>query len=312
MKRTYLWFGVAIVIGILLWNGWATESDPQPNPQTEQVEVAEQTPLTTGQPAPDDSSVFSTQLRWGSEPPAQPITGTTWAEPDIGVTFVYVPEGPFTMGSVDGQADEQPEHVVVLDAFWIMQTEVTNAQYRLCVEAGSCLEPFNEAWGAAEFAEYPVHVTWDQAVAYARWIGGRLPTEAQWEKAARGTDKRTYPWGNGAPDAQLLNYNRNVEATSPVGSYTAGASPYGVLDMAGNVWEWVADWYAIDIYATYAQSESVVENPTGPSDGSFHILRGGSWRTNAETTRTFSRFREPPYGDIDDVGVRVVRVDSTD
>lgn len=195
-----------------------------------------------------------------------------------GAGYVYVPAGVFRMGLDAGGFDEKPEHEVYLDAFWIMQTEVTNEQYEKCVIADVCSPPFHPEWGNDEFwAAYDLHpvthIIWEQAATYAEWVGGRLPTEAEWEKAARGSDGRRYPWGNTSPTAQRLNFNNdNVGGTQPVGSYPRGASPYGALDMAGNVWEWVADWYAEDYYAT-----SPRENPTGPADGERRVLRGGAY-----------------------------------
>ena len=197
-----------------------------------------------------------------------------------GARYVYVPAGPFDMGLDEGGFDEKPRHEVELDAFWIMQTEVTNEQYEKCVIADVCSPPFHPDWGSDEFwAAYDLHpvthVTWEQASTYAQWAGGRLPTEAEWEKAARGIDGRRYPWGNTTPAAQRLNFDNDVGDTQPVGSYPAGAGPYGTLDMAGNVWEWVADWYAEDYYAT-----SPRENPTGPADGERRVLRGGAYNSD--------------------------------
>ena len=165
-----------------------------------------------------------------------------------GMVLVYVPAGEFRMGSAgsDSQAqdNEKPQHTVYLDAFWMDRTEVTNALYALCVKAGACQPPLsvNYSWresyyGNSQYDGYPVvYVSWKDAAAYCEWAGRWLPTEAEWEKAARGTDGRLYPWGNAEPDANRLNFNGNVDARA-VGSYPSGASPYGALDMAGNVWE---------------------------------------------------------------------------
>jgi formylglycine-generating enzyme required for sulfatase activity len=161
-----------------------------------------------------------------------------------------------------------------------MRTEVTNAQYDRCVRAGVCTAPSNSVWRDVRFADHPVtDVSWDQASVYAQWVGGSLPTEAQWEKAARGTDLRAYPWGDQEPTVSLLNFEGSgIGGTSAVGSYPIGASPYGALDMAGNVWEWVADWYDGSYY-----SVSPVENPQGPATGSYRVLRGGSWYGSASS-----------------------------
>jgi formylglycine-generating enzyme required for sulfatase activity len=211
-----------------------------------------------------------------------------------------VPAGGFLMGSTDadGQAedDEKPQHTVYLDAFWIDRTEVTNAQYRKCVEAGTCEAPVPcPVWGGeATFddqttkANHPVVcVRWYDAAKYCQWAGVRLPTEAEWEKAARGTDGRVYPWGNSFDGSRLdfcdsncqreqartvTNASDGYSRTAPVGSYPAGASPYGLLDMAGNVWEWVNDWYDSGYYG-----RSPARNPPGPDTGQRRVIRGGSW-----------------------------------
>jgi len=214
-----------------------------------------------------------------------------------GETLVYVPAGEFTMGSDNGSSDEKPVHTVYLDAFWIDQTEVTNKQYKACVDAGVCEPPSDFSsvthpsyYGNSEFDDYPViWVNWDKANRYCEvWtgIGGELPTEAQWEKAARGTDTREYPWGNDTPNVNLLNYNSNVGDTTEVGKYTSGASIYGAYDMAGNVWEWVNDWYD----ETYYQSSSSSNNPLGPETGQFRVLRGGSWTNFESAVRSTLRY----------------------
>jgi len=248
------------------------------------------------------------------------------------MTMLYVPGGEFTMGSTDADIDailaecsdcerdwytnEQPQHTVTLDAFWIDKTEVTNAQYRECVEAGACT-----ASAYADESDYNgdqqpvVGVDWSQAKAYCEWAGVRLPTEAEWEKAARGTDGRTYPWGNewDVQTTRRCNFSdkndptgpSDTEAddgyarTAPVGSYLAGASPYGVLDMAGNVWEWVADWYDADYY-----DNSPGNNPKGPNSGGSRVLRGGSWSDVWFYVRAASRSDYSPSGRGNYIGFR--------
>ncbi|HTX89804.1 MAG TPA: formylglycine-generating enzyme family protein [Anaerolineales bacterium] len=220
-----------------------------------------------------------------------------------GMLLVYVPAGPFQMGSADsdGQAYsiEKPQHTVTLPAFWIDQTEVTNAEYALCVQAGACKPPLrytsnshDDYYRNAQYADYPViWVNWAAAQAYCQWAGGRLPTEAEWEKAARGTDGRIYPWGNNPPDDTLANFGTHIEDVTAVDKYPAGASFYGALDMAGNVWDWTADWFGDNYY-----SQSPALNPTGPESGTRRVLRGGSWTFNAVAMRAAYRYgRAPDY-----------------
>jgi formylglycine-generating enzyme required for sulfatase activity len=225
----------------------------------------------------------------------------TKTHPVDGTSYVYVPAGKFMMGSNDYD-DEKPIHEVELAGFWIMQTPVTNEQYSKGVAAGACRKPNNQRWNQAEYAQHPVtHVDWQQASDYAAWAGGRLPTEAEWEKAARGTDGRTYPWGNDMPTAQFLNFNYSKGDTTAVGSYAQGASPYGALDMAGNVWEWTADWYAVDYY-----ENSPAQEPPGPAEGSLRTLRGGSFYNIEDDVRCAYRGYNYPNNRNYNVGFRVV------
>ena len=217
--------------------------------------------------------------------------------------YVYVPAGPFIMGSSDdpmAQDDEKPQQSDLnLDAFWIMRTEVTNAQYARCVKTGACSEPDNTRWKDLGYAQHPVtDVDWRQANAYARWVGGRLPTEAEWEKACRGTDGRIYPWGNDPPTTRFANFNYYVGDTTPVGNYPSGASPYGVLDMAGNVWEWTSSQYTSYPY----DQKDGRENPEGQDVRTF---RGGAWKNDDFDVRCALRFVDPGYG-LNNVGFRVV------
>ncbi len=233
--------------------------------------------------------------------------------------MVYVPEGEFTMGS-NPFDDEMPIHTVYLDAFWIDQTEVTNKMYALCVDAGACDPPNSSEsytrqsyYGDPDFDDYPViYVSWYDASAYCEWAGGgmydvRLLTEAEWEKAACGTDGRTYPWGEGI-DCNKANYNDGnkycVGDTSAVGSYESGKSPYFAYDMAGNVWEWVADWYGSSYYGTLQDG---VLNPTGPSSGDSRVLRGGSWLLNDNFVRSAFRNWFDPTLSYYNIGFRCSR-----
>jgi len=230
--------------------------------------------------------------------------------------MIQVPAGEFLMGGqeTDPKAadDEKPAHTVYLDTFWIDRTEVTNAQYvqflnalgeyRGACEGHDCLETmledkdshifYQEGGYVVEsgFEGHPaIEVTWYGAQAYCEWAGARLPTEAEWEKAARGVDGRLYPWGNDAPDCGEAQYADCSGMTVPVGSKLAGASPYGVLDMAGNVWEWVADWYEPAYYGS-----SPARNPQGPDSGERKTFRGGSWGYLPTFIRATDRARNRP------------------
>jgi serine/threonine-protein kinase len=197
---------------------------------------------------------------------------------------VLIPEGEFRMGGMDARSapDERPAHYVSLHAYWMDQLEVTNAMYLLCIHSGPCKPPQtfkslrrNDYFNNPEFNDYPVvYVTWEQAKTYCEWAGRRLPTEAEWERAARGDDWRTFPWGEDKADGLHANYNMLVGDTSRVGTYPLGASPFGVLDMAGNVAEWINDFYS----GTYYENLIDAINPTGPeTSGSLRrVVRGGS------------------------------------
>ena len=241
--------------------------------------------------------------------------------------MVYVPAGSFLMGSSDADplatSEEKPQHTVTLDAFWIDKTEVTLGMYALCVDRHVCHEPIHGDsptrtwyWGNPEFLNYPVTwVNWNMAQTYCEWAGRRLPTEAEWEKAARGTVQQTYPWGQtfdasraNSCDANCpkkyanKNFNDNYGDTAPVDAFPNGVSMFGALNLSGNVSEWVADWYS----AGYYSSSSSTSNPPGPQNGEKHILRGGSWLRFPINLRLVTRSSQIPDYTSNDVGFRCV------
>jgi len=234
--------------------------------------------------------------------------GSTEISPKDGMTLLYVPAGEFLMGSTDAvKSSEMPQHAVTLDAYWIDQTDVTNAMYTKCVLAGKCLLPSDTShYGNSNYTNHPVvYVSWNDANAYCSWAERRLPTEAEWEKAARGTVGRIYPWGNQSPDSSLLNYNNNVGDTTEVEKYASGKSIYGAYDMAGNVWQWVNDWFD----DTYYQS-SPSSNPLGPDTGQYRVMHGGSWDTpdgDYTHVRAADRFKDSPESTYNNVGFRCAR-----
>jgi formylglycine-generating enzyme required for sulfatase activity len=201
--------------------------------------------------------------------------------------MVLVPRGDFIMGSDNGEPEEMPAHPVYLDHYYIDAYEVTNAQYKICVDEGNCTVPYTTIdFDDLEYEQHPVvFVYWESASNFCKWRGARLPTEAEWEKAARGSDGQTYPWGEGINET-YANYDKYVAGgkTTPVGLYESGISVYGAYDMAGNVWEWVEDWYAADYYAI-----SPSFGPSGPRTGDYRVVRGGAFDKSEEYVRTFSR-----------------------
>lgn len=245
-------------------------------------------------------------------PPTPLLTEITDAK---GVSMALVPAGDFIMGSNIGELDEQPPHTVYVDGFYIDKYEVTNSLYKLCVDIGVCNLPTELSsktnsvyYGNPKYDNYPViYVNWKMAKAYCQWRDAMLPTEAQWEKAARGRDGSTnYPWGNNI-DTTYANYNQNIGDVTAVGSYEKGKSPYDVYDMAGNVWEWVADWYSNSYYSFYLQNSLVSSNPLGPASGSLRVLRGGSWINNDTSVRSYYRGFFDPIEANYNIGFRCTR-----
>ena len=213
------------------------------------------------------------------------------------IEWVQVPAGSFEMGDNfnEGYSHELPVHTVYLDTYSISKYEVTFEQYDAFCDATSRTKPGDEGWGRG--ARPVINVTWNDAKAFCDWLAGEtgenihLPTDAQWEKAARGTDQRRYPWGDGLPNSNLANYSDNVGKTMPVGSYPSGVSPYGIHDMAGNVNELCNDWFDYNYYKI-----SPTNNPQGPSSGSAHVERGGGWHSNASYIRSAHKVGSGTYG----------------
>jgi formylglycine-generating enzyme required for sulfatase activity len=260
-------------------------------------------------------------IAFGSRFFSSTSTPTTTIREADGMVMVYVPGGTFQMGSEEGSSDERPVHTVTLDSFWIDQTKVTNAQYAtflndlenqaesdvtwLELEDEDCLIEHidGEFQPKSGYADHPViEVSWHGAAAYCEWAWGRLPTEAEWEYAARGPQVYTYPWGNRDPTCDLAQYSGCPGEKVEVGSFPDGASWCGALDMAGNVWEWVADWYDADYYET-----SPSNNPTGPEWDKYRVLRGGSWNSPPDDMRSANRHRQSPDITLDYAGFRCVR-----
>ena len=221
--------------------------------------------------------------------------------------MVFIPEGSFIMGS-DASEEESPPHEVYLDAFYMDKYEVTNAQYEIFWRSTGHRPPLTSGKPGFDAPDQPATgVSWEDAVDYAAWAGKRLPTEAEWEKAARGTDSRSYPWGDHWSEAKCQASGKNtLSGPARVGSHPKGVSPFGCHDMAGNVWEWCADWFSTDYY-----DQSEEKNPKGPQDGSRHVLRGGGWESRPNEVKTTYRQGGCPDGGYRCAGFRCVK-DATD
>jgi formylglycine-generating enzyme required for sulfatase activity len=276
-------------------------------------------------------------LKW-SEKAGEGLANTCVAEPDGGFPdgavdaaadaelpdAVVLPDGPpgvppdmaavgaglFKRGCnamVEGPCSESnslPFQEITLSDYWIDRTEVTQSAYQMCVTAGTCTPPAGD-FDPVTKPDHPVErVSWQQATTYCTWVGKRLPTEAEWEKAARFVDGRKYPWGNTVEDCTKAHWNECPGAfePTPVATHLAGDSPYGLHDMAGNVWEWVADWYDANYYQTAPNVD-----PTGPASGTLKVLRGGSAKNGATSMQASRRGFAAPADQTDEVGFRCAR-----
>ena len=225
---------------------------------------------------------------------SKPLDPTAVAE----TPMVDIPAGEFAMGSDGGQAleDERPMHRVWIDSFSMDAHEVTTAQYASFLAGTNRPAPWQ--WNTVDLSLHHdrpiIGVDWSDGDAYCQWRGKRLPTEAEWEKSARGTDGRLYPWGNQTPTNARANFALGArfsysQVLMPVQSYEQGVSAYGLYQMAGNVWEWVQDWYGANYYEI-----SPDRNPQGPDAGQFKVLRGGSWSDLPKYLLAYGRFKLPP------------------
>ncbi|MBN8657701.1 MAG: SUMF1/EgtB/PvdO family nonheme iron enzyme [Anaerolineae bacterium] len=314
-RQSVYWFGgfIFLVLGIIFLSSLNSPSSAeQPTPENTQTQtIVTLSHNTTEASITKTPEATSTAVSITLAPTNLP-TEIIDAE---GLKMRLVPAGEFKMGSENWESDEAPIHQVYLDAYYMDVYEVTNIAYIACVNTGYCYKPaYNYSlsrtnyYGYSEFNDFPVvYVDWTQASLFCSWRGASLPTEAQWEKAARGTDERIYPWGNEV-DCSKANYfdetgGCNRTDTAKVGSYEDGKSPYGIYDLSGNVWEWVADWYS----ETYYQN-SPLKNPSGPGlSGSqlFRVLRGGAWHNNA--MRSSNRLQYLQYASDWNIGFRCVK-----
>jgi formylglycine-generating enzyme required for sulfatase activity len=320
-KSNWLPFGIVgvVIIGLIFGGMYIYQNFLAPNelPPTEPAQVER-----TGPPALEPvmtntpKVAFTSTSRPTKVPTPTLDVGSTMISEKDGMVMVYVPTGEFEMGSENGDDDEKPVHAVYLDAFWIDQTEVTNAMYAKCVAAGECDSPSliksdtrDSYYGDLEFDDYPViYVTWNDAIAYCEWAGRRLPTEAEWEKAAswegKNRTKFVYPWGDSINCSQANYWGKDggcIGDTTTVGSYESGQSPYGAYDMAGNVWEWVSSLYQSYPYSATDGREDL-------SASGSRVLRGGAWYDDYSSyIRTADRNEGDPTGSSGAFGFRCAR-----
>jgi formylglycine-generating enzyme required for sulfatase activity len=251
---------------------------------------------------------FLTALLPALAPQSGPGPGEPRLSPVDGMVMIYVPGDPLPAADESGQSSPSGRKgfTVYLDAYWISQTQVTNAMYAKCVAERACPEALrkttNPHYYDPKYANHPtVYVTWYYAMDYCKWVGGRLPTEAEWERAARGSTSSKYPWGNNNPGSIRANVNNLHNTTVAVGSYPAGASYYNVLDMSSNVREWVYNWYSPNRYSDFTSI-----NYKGPKHGSERVLKGASWHDTGQTIYITNRFGHDPGSAGDNRGFRCI------
>ena len=278
---------------------------------------------TQHQSDPKDStgSVAVETEEWGAPSllstrytPAVPVLGLLTITSPIRMDLVRIRAGEFVMGTDStknelARPDERPQHPVCLPEFYLGKYPVTNSQYAAFLRATKRKAPTYWKQGRIPGGKdnHPVvHVSWHDAAAFCCWLSEetaqpfRLPTEAEWEKVARGADGRTYPWGNEKPDETRCNFNFNMNGTTPVERFLKGSTPdFNVLDLAGNVWEWVADWYDVNYY-----EHLHIDSPQGPDSGRYRVLRGGSWASYPGLIRASARHFDLPSSSADDIGFR--------
>jgi formylglycine-generating enzyme required for sulfatase activity len=304
MKKIYL---ISLVVLLVLATSCGGKATPAPGAAGEETPggaaVATPTPIQivptpTPKPLPPTPTSIPT-------PTTAPAGAEAPTAPPVAEMMVEIPAGEFTMGNDGGDDDEKPAHTVTLEAFEIDMFEVTNADFARFVEETGYQTEAEKAGelGWRAYAEgkdnYPVvKVTWNDADAYCQWAGKHLPTEVEWEKAARGEEGFIYPWGNEWDPAKVNAKESGFRGTVAVGSFAEGASPYGVFDMAGNVWEWMADWYQPYPDSTY-QSEYFGEK--------FKVTRGGGWFQEANLVTASNRSATDPSAANDDLGFRCAR-----
>jgi formylglycine-generating enzyme required for sulfatase activity len=227
------------------------------------------------------------------------------------IDWIHIPAGEFQMGDNfnEGDSDENPVHTVYLDDYYISKYEISVSQYNVfCMDTGTQTLS-NEYYLRSYQKDYAAfYISWEEANAYCQWLSQKtgenihLPTEAQWERAARGTNQNRYPWGNTPPDCSIVSYVDCGRGVGYVIRYEAGATPSGIFQMAGNVWEWCQDYYSPSYY-----SQSPFQNPQGPSYGTYRVLRGGSATSTASEIRSANRFFKSPGDDDYDTGFRIVK-----